>query len=138
MGFMLKRNHYGSQAALLCQLEITYDDGSKEIIGSDGRWKCSESAITFSEIYDGEIYDARNEEPQWTSPGFDDSAWEPVSLLPTDYSRLKAQDGEPIRRISSIPAQQLMITLKATQSLTSDRTSPAGYASQSAARPVTG
>ncbi|MCF7940626.1 MAG: glycoside hydrolase family 78 protein [Spirochaetia bacterium] len=110
MGFMLKRNHYGNRAALLCQLEITYDDGSKEIIGSDGSWKCSESAITFSEIYDGEIYDARNEEPQWASPGFDDSAWEPVSLLPTDYSRLKAQDGEPIRRISSIPAQQLMIT----------------------------
>lgn len=45
-------------AGLLLQLEILYEDGTTVICASDETWTCGESNIRFSEIYDGEIYDA--------------------------------------------------------------------------------
>ena len=44
---------------VIAQIDITYTDGSKETIGTDESWQVSESPIRFSEIYNGEIYDAR-------------------------------------------------------------------------------
>ncbi|MCI9143918.1 MAG: family 78 glycoside hydrolase catalytic domain [Lachnospiraceae bacterium] len=45
-------------AGLLAQLTLTYLDGRQEIISTDESWKVSGSRVRFSEIYDGEIYDA--------------------------------------------------------------------------------
>lgn len=45
-------------AALLAQLFITYKDGSTQSVLTDESWKVTESNVRFSEIYDGEIYDA--------------------------------------------------------------------------------
>ena len=44
--------------ALICELEIIYKDGTEERIYSNEEWKCSLSKIVFSDIYDGEKYDA--------------------------------------------------------------------------------
>ena len=35
-----------------------YTNGSTETIASDESWKYAESRVRFSEIYDGEVYDA--------------------------------------------------------------------------------
>ena len=48
--------------ALICEIEIIYKDNSKEYIYSDESWETSLSKITFSDIYDGESYDATYEE----------------------------------------------------------------------------
>ena len=48
--------------ALICEIEIIYKDGTKEYIYSDEGWECALSKITFSDIYDGESYDATYEE----------------------------------------------------------------------------
>ena len=45
-------------AGLLAELEITYEDGTAETIDTDTSWSVAESATRFSEIYDGEQYDA--------------------------------------------------------------------------------
>lgn len=45
-------------AGVLAQLEIEYTDGSKDIVSSDASWNVAESEVRFSDIYDGEIYDA--------------------------------------------------------------------------------
>ncbi len=47
-----------SPAGLLAEVVITYDDDSTEVIATDEDWSVCESALRFSEIYDGEIYDA--------------------------------------------------------------------------------
>jgi alpha-L-rhamnosidase len=61
IGWETARNFYGKDIALLFQLNITYSDGSSELVVSDGSWKSSSSGpIRYSEIYNGEIYDARN------------------------------------------------------------------------------
>jgi alpha-L-rhamnosidase len=74
----------------LGQLYIKYTDGSEDIIVSDQSWKASKSPIVMDLVYDGEHYDARLEQDKWSSPGFDDSAWEPVVLRKKPEGELKA------------------------------------------------
>ena len=44
--------------ALKCQIELTHKSGEKEYIYSDKSWDVALSNITFTDIYDGEHYDA--------------------------------------------------------------------------------
>ena len=46
-------------AEIIACLTLTYADGKTEEIETDGSWVCGKSAVQFSDIYDGEIYDAR-------------------------------------------------------------------------------
>lgn len=53
------RNQYGTQTKLLAQLEITYTDGTSEMIVTDKSWKWSnDGPICFADNKDGEIVDA--------------------------------------------------------------------------------
>ncbi len=47
--------------AVIAELVISYADGTKETIKTDELWKVRKSKILFSDIYDGEIYDASAE-----------------------------------------------------------------------------
>ena len=70
---------------LLCQLEMTMKDGSKEIISSDETWKgITSGPLQFAEIYDGEIYNANLEMPNWTTNNFDDKSWRKVEVAHLD------------------------------------------------------
>ena len=56
------KNYYGSETKLLAQIEITYDDGTSEIIATDDSFEwTSDGPIRFADNKDGEIYDARLE-----------------------------------------------------------------------------
>jgi alpha-L-rhamnosidase len=70
-----RNNYYGDKIALLCQLHIIYSDGSSETIVTDGTWKVNNGPIRESDIYNGELYDARFEMEGWNSSGFDDNKW---------------------------------------------------------------
>ena len=59
--FVWTRNnrHYADRQALLAELRIEYEDGTSQIIGTDESWQVTEDgAYRFSDIYDGETYDA--------------------------------------------------------------------------------
>jgi alpha-L-rhamnosidase len=87
---------------LLAQLELDYSDGSSETTISDGSWKAAPSPILESEIYAGELYDARGEKPGWNSPAFDDSRWSTAAIA----------DAPPITVSSRISASpQVVATL---------------------------
>ena len=70
MGFVHERCTYGNRTALMAQLTIRYQDGTEETVVTDESWLGCASPVTFSEIYDGERYDARLEQPGWNAPGF--------------------------------------------------------------------
>lgn len=110
MGFAGLRNNYGEQTAFLCQLEITYTDGSQEMIVTDSSWKGADSPVLFSEIYDGEIYDARLEEEGWHSADYDDHAWRFVEIVDYDKSVLTSQAGSKVKQLDRIPAKEIIIT----------------------------
>jgi alpha-L-rhamnosidase len=54
-------NIYGKELGLLFQLNLTYTDGTQETIISDESWKSATGAVRYSEIYNGEVFDAREE-----------------------------------------------------------------------------
>lgn len=50
----------------LGQLEITYTDGSREVIASDASWRTALGATTFTNWYGGEDHDARRTPQDWS------------------------------------------------------------------------
>ena len=110
LAFNEKRNVYGKKVALLAQLEITYSDGSKEIVGSDETWKASTGAVLLSDIYDGETYDARLEKSGWSEAGFDDKDWKGVSVLESGKAKLVAPAGPPVKAIEEIKPAKVIKT----------------------------
>ena len=74
----------------LAQIHLTYTDGSEEIVVSDESWKVSKSPILMDMVFYGEHYDARLEEEEWCSPGFDDSKWEQAVLKKAPEGKLVA------------------------------------------------
>jgi alpha-L-rhamnosidase len=87
---------YGTPRFLL-QIQVTYDDGSKEIIISDESWKASKSPILMDMVFYGEHYDARLEQHGWSSPGFNDTKWEQAVLRKAPESDLRAHMAYPDR-----------------------------------------
>ena len=80
---------------LLAQLHITYSDGTEDIIVSNNSWKASKSPILMDMVYYGEHYDARKEQPGWCTPGFDDSAWQNVTIRKAPEGKLVAHTALP-------------------------------------------
>ncbi len=109
-GFQGERNLYGNKAGLITQLEINYEDGSKEWILSDPSWKSGKGPLLKSEIYHGEFYDARLEIPGWAEPGFDDSKWEKVTTLNQSNEVLVPTEGEPVRITETLKPVKKFVT----------------------------
>ncbi len=49
---------YGKEFALLCEIVVTYVDGSTVTIPSDLSWTAKRSRVMGGNLYDGEVYDA--------------------------------------------------------------------------------
>ena len=60
---------------LLFQIELYYEDGTRETIGSDTSVTWKKGPIQYNNIYYGEIYDARQELPGWNRPGVRREEW---------------------------------------------------------------
>ncbi len=103
-----QRNIYGEHAGLLAQLEITYADGSRERVISDGSWRAATGPLLSSQIYDGEVYDARLERPGWSAPGYDDGDWAGVRPLAQSKAVLVAPAGPPIRRTQMVAPVEII------------------------------
>jgi alpha-L-rhamnosidase len=104
------RNTYGSRTALLFQMHIDYEDGSNDIITSDGSWRVSSGPILMSEIYHGERYDARLEKDGWSMPRYDDREWGEVEILEHTKETLIAQENEPVKIAETIKPIELIKT----------------------------
>ena len=73
------------------QMEITYEDGSKEMIVSDESWLWTSGPVLKGNIYAGEVYDATKEIKGWSEVGTQLNGWKnavvaegviPVNLFP--------------------------------------------------------
>lgn len=60
---------------LLFQIELYYEDGTRETIGSDTSVTWKKGPIRYNNIYYGEVYDARQELPGWNRPGVRREEW---------------------------------------------------------------
>ena len=94
-------------AALTAEPTLRYPDGHTDTICTDASWQTAESAVRFSELYDGETYDA----------AFEPSVWTPAALYDGPTDTLIEQQGEPVReqeriapaRIFKTPAGEIVV-----------------------------
>jgi len=93
MGFREGRGLYGDKMAFAAQIDLHYEDNTSETILTGTDWKFADSPVTYSEIYHGEIYDARKETPEnWLNATL--RSEKPPAVVPFD--------GVPVRRIEVI------------------------------------
>lgn len=102
LGYHNEGNHFGNRTAAIAQIEIVYEDGTKETILTDASWKSTTGARRYSDIYNGEIIDYT-----FASP-------EPVSAVRYDHPKniLIGQENEPVRITERLKAKELIVTPK--------------------------
>ncbi|MCW3493252.1 alpha-L-rhamnosidase [Microbacterium sp. SSM24] len=104
------RNLFGDDLSFVGQLELEYDDGTRETVATDTSWKAAPSPIISASLYDGEVYDAREEWAGWSAPGFDDSGWGRVQLRRRDPATLVAPTAPPVRVVEDVAAVAVLTT----------------------------
>ena len=90
------------EAALLCALELTFSDGSKQTVRSDESWLTQRSNVIYNDMYNGETVDLGKR------PG----AASPAVTAPCGRANLIPREGVPIREQERIPGQKLIVTPK--------------------------
>src|SRR5690606_38654405 len=95
---------------VLAQLEVTFTDGSILVINTDGSWKSTTGPIVKSEIFNGEIYDARLELEGWNFSGYDDNKWQGVNVTNSGKTNLVGSISEPVRKIEEIKPVNVIFT----------------------------
>ena len=91
-----RADSYYDFLAGIVQVEIEYEDGTKETIITDNSWKSSTGPILSSTIYDGEKYDARKEMTGWSRVGFNDADWQGTTAVDQSKDILVGAQGEPV------------------------------------------
>ncbi len=97
-----KEERRAQKKGLFAELQIKYIDGSVENIGTDSSWSCGESAVRFSEIYDGEFFDATFETKKWENS--QEFEWSTDILIP--------QEGEEIKEMERVVPKSIFTTPK--------------------------
>lgn len=92
---------------LLAQLHISYIDGSTEAIITDENWQWSESKIRFSEIYDGETYDALFEPEEWKAAKTFD--WSKEMLIPQEGEEIREKERIAAKSVFRTPSNELVV-----------------------------
>ncbi|ELZ24427.1 alpha-L-rhamnosidase [Haloterrigena salina JCM 13891] len=97
-----------AEPGFICQLEVTFADGTERTVVTDGSWRVREAEwredapLRNDEIAEPiEIIDARRVPRGWNEPGFDAGAWDYATVVgthPTEpWERLVAQRSEVVR-----------------------------------------
>lgn len=89
------------------QLELDYADGSHETVVTDDSWKAAASPIVRSDIYGGEVYDARLERPGWETQDFDDSQWQPALVTDAPSIAVSSQITSPARVVAALEPKRV-------------------------------
>ena len=96
--------YYGDKFALICELHITLENGDTVIVNSDSSWKAQPSPVLESDIFDGEVYDARIPK---TVPTENPSS---VKLIDIDKNLLQARRSLPVLIMEEIKPVEVIHT----------------------------
>lgn len=97
---------YAATPAFSAQLEITYADGSSEIITSDESWKAGAGEMIGSDEQWGEVNDATKAVKNWNQPMFDESGWK-NAVVENHSVALVPQLGPPVRELMDLAPQKI-------------------------------
>jgi len=97
---------YGPRPVFAAQLEITFADGSTQIIPTDDSWEAGPGEIIGSDMQWGEIIDARKAAIGWDKSNFKNPAWTNVVVEQHDIA-LVPQLGPPVRKLLELAPQKI-------------------------------
>ncbi len=104
---------YGTNAGLLMELEMVYEDGTRETVLSDPEFVYSESGPWVkADIYSGETFDARRCIPDFSLPDMDTTGWKKVHRADFDKSTLVLQTDAPVRAVGEIKPVSLIVNAR--------------------------
>jgi alpha-L-rhamnosidase len=89
---------YGDRIGALAQLEVRFDDGHVQVVGTDTSWQCGRGQLLEDDLYDGVTIDFRRDPGPWQLPDAPLDGWEPAAELDTDTELLVPYVGPPVRR----------------------------------------
>lgn len=72
------KNNFGYKLHFFGQIELFYEDGTTEVVGTDENFKTFTGGMLASDMMMGDIFDADKEPECWKEQGFDDSKWKNV------------------------------------------------------------
>jgi len=98
---------YGPEPRLLAQLEVETASGERFTLATDETWRWATGPLLSSDIFMGERYDARLETPGWDAAGFDDGAWSPVAVDPSEGRTIRFKPAEPIRAVEELATVEM-------------------------------
>ena len=98
-----RREFYGTEPGLLAQLEVEFEDGERRVIATGGDWRTAAGPILSADLYNGEHFDARLLEMDWSTAGGPVDGWKTVTASEIDIARLVAPDGPPVRVTETVP-----------------------------------
>ena len=102
-----KRRRYAQPCGLIALLTVRYEEGGEETVATDEAWTCGESPVRFSEIYDGETYDARFVTPEWRNAKLLD--WSREILIPQEGEMVRETERVAARKVFRTPGGDLMV-----------------------------
>ncbi|MCH5286611.1 MAG: family 78 glycoside hydrolase catalytic domain [Christensenellaceae bacterium] len=105
-----RRNIFGDRMALICEIHVTYEDGTEVVFGTDESWRAAYSPYLRAEIYDGEVYDARMHADGWCLPETSTEGWEPAVPVGMDMSLLTARKSLPVKLHERFPVKKVIHT----------------------------
>jgi alpha-L-rhamnosidase len=92
----LSKSAWIDQPKVIALLHIAFTDGTSADVITDNNWKTSGGPVVYDDTRHGELYDARLEQPGWSSPGFSETNWKYASVV-TWNARVESQMMPPVR-----------------------------------------
>jgi alpha-L-rhamnosidase len=86
------RQWYVDRPRFLAQLEVTFADGSRQVIITDESWQVAQGPLLDADFLVGESYDAR----------LKPTHWQPVVPFPAPAAPLVARRGPPVRKMKEL------------------------------------
>jgi alpha-L-rhamnosidase len=93
---------YYKAPALLLQMNIELADGKTVSVSTDTSWKTAAGPVVSDSVYDGDVFDARREQPGWDLPGFNDSGWAQARQEAGTEGAISAEMMPPIRVVDTL------------------------------------
>jgi alpha-L-rhamnosidase len=87
---------------LRMQIHVDFTDGTTQVVATDTTWKARTGPITFSQVRNGEYYDARLGLGAWDAAGYDDSAWVAAQVQTAPAGTLRPMLSPPCRVIRTV------------------------------------
>lgn len=101
--FGFERAPWTAPPKVIAQIDMEFDDGSRQTVATDEGWRWSTGHIVFQCVRGGETHDFRKARPGWSTAEYDDGEWQQVKLVPAPAGKLLAQRAPAIRTNGEIP-----------------------------------